>query len=84
VFKQHIKIVYALLLISKVLLPASNVFQLDYVNGVCAEFLKKQLDASNCLDIREFAALHNCTELLSSSEAYIKQHFLYDKHNLIP
>ncbi|XP_016660786.1 kelch-like protein 2 isoform X2 [Acyrthosiphon pisum] len=58
------------------LLPAANVLQLDYVNEVCAEFLQKQLNPSNCLGIREFADLHNCTKLLPSSEAYIKQHFL--------
>ncbi|XP_029348144.1 kelch-like protein 2 [Acyrthosiphon pisum] len=52
------------------LLPAANVLQLDYVNEVCAEFLQKQLDSSNCLGIKAFADLHNCTKLLSSSEAY--------------
>ncbi|CAI6373671.1 unnamed protein product, partial [Macrosiphum euphorbiae] len=60
----------------QVLLPAADVLQLDYVNGVCAEFLQKQLNKSNCLGIRAFADLHNCTDLLSSSEAYIKRHFL--------
>ncbi|CAI6375346.1 unnamed protein product [Macrosiphum euphorbiae] len=60
----------------QVLLLAANVLQLDYVNSVCAEFLQKQLNPSNCLGIRAFADLHNCTDLLSSSEAYIKQHFL--------
>lgn len=64
--------------ISKVLLPAANLLQLDYVSGVCAEFLKKQLDVSNCLGIKAFADLHNCMELLSTSEEFIKQHFLYD------
>ncbi|XP_060870641.1 ring canal kelch homolog isoform X2 [Metopolophium dirhodum] len=60
----------------QVLLPAANVLQLDYVNSVCAVFLQKQMDPSNCLGIRAFADLHNCTDLLLSSEAYIKQHFL--------
>jgi len=72
-----------LLLIFKVLLPAANILQLDYVKNGCAEYLKKQLDASNCIGIKALADLHNCTELSSSSEAYIKQHFLYDKNNLI-
>jgi len=66
-----------------VLLQAANILQLDYVNSACAVFLQKQLDPTNCLGIKAFADLHNCTDLLSSSEAYIKQHFLYDKHNLI-
>ncbi|XP_016656253.1 ring canal kelch homolog isoform X2 [Acyrthosiphon pisum] len=58
------------------LFPAANVLQLDYVKGVCAEFLQKQLNASNCLGIRVFAELHHCTELLSTSEAFIKKQFL--------
>ncbi|XP_060870643.1 ring canal kelch homolog [Metopolophium dirhodum] len=60
----------------QVLLQAASVLQLDYVNSVCAEFLQKYLDPSNCIDIKAFADLHKCTGLLSSSEAYIKQHFL--------
>ncbi|XP_060870649.1 kelch-like protein 2 [Metopolophium dirhodum] len=60
----------------QVLLPAANILQLDFVKAACAEFLQKQLDASNCLGIRAFADLHNCTELLSSSEAFIKKEFL--------
>ncbi|XP_008184158.2 ring canal kelch homolog isoform X4 [Acyrthosiphon pisum] len=58
------------------LLSAANVLQLDYVNDICAEFLQKQVDSSNCIRIKAFADLHNCTKLLSSSEAYIKQNFL--------
>ncbi|XP_016661239.1 ring canal kelch homolog isoform X2 [Acyrthosiphon pisum] len=58
------------------LLPAANLLQLDFVNGVCIEFLQKQLNASNCLGIRAFARLHNCTELVSSSETFIKKQFL--------
>jgi len=65
-------------MIFKVLLPAANILQLDCVSAACAEFLQKQLDASNCLGIRVFAALHNCMELLSSSEKLIKKQFLYD------
>ncbi|XP_029347670.1 ring canal kelch homolog isoform X2 [Acyrthosiphon pisum] len=62
------------------LLSSANVLQLDYVNDICAEFLQKQMDSSNCIGIKAFASafadLHNCTKLLSSSEAYIKQKFL--------
>ncbi|XP_016658157.1 kelch-like protein 3 isoform X2 [Acyrthosiphon pisum] len=60
----------------RMLLPAAKVLQLDYVNGACIEFLQKQLDPSNCFRIKEVANLHDYTELLSSSEAFIKQHFL--------
>jgi len=57
-------------------LPAANILQLDYISSACAEILQKQLDTSNCIDIKAFANLHNYKGLLSSSEAYIKQHFL--------
>ncbi|XP_060870645.1 kelch-like protein 2 isoform X2 [Metopolophium dirhodum] len=60
----------------QVLLPASNVLQLDYVNGVCVDFLQKQLHPSNCLGILAFANLHNVTELLSISDGFIKKQFL--------
>ncbi|XP_029341301.1 kelch-like protein 2 [Acyrthosiphon pisum] len=60
----------------QVLLPASHVLQLDFVNRACAEFLQKQLDVLNCIAIKKLADLHNCTELMSSSEAYIKQNIL--------
>ncbi|XP_060870881.1 ring canal kelch homolog [Metopolophium dirhodum] len=58
------------------LLPAGNIFQLDFVKDSCSDYLQKQLDATNCLGIKEFANLHNCRELLSSSEKYIKRHYL--------
>ncbi|XP_016664993.1 ring canal kelch protein-like [Acyrthosiphon pisum] len=60
----------------QVLLLAANILQLDFVIDACSEFLQKQLDASNCLGIRAFADLHNCTELLASSETLIKKQFL--------
>ncbi|CAI6370516.1 unnamed protein product [Macrosiphum euphorbiae] len=60
----------------QVLLPAASLLQLDFVNDSCVEFLQKQLDPLNCIDIRAFADLQNCTELLSSCEAFIKKHFL--------
>ncbi|KAL4084271.1 hypothetical protein QTP88_028096 [Uroleucon formosanum] len=59
-----------------VLLPAANILQLDFVNGACADFLQKQLDPTNCLGIKSFADLHNCTELLAKSEKFIKEHYL--------
>ncbi|XP_016659557.1 ring canal kelch homolog isoform X2 [Acyrthosiphon pisum] len=60
----------------QVLLPTANLLQLNYVSGACAEFLQTQLDPSNCIGIKEFADLHNCMELVLSSEAYIKKRFL--------
>ncbi|XP_016662577.1 kelch-like protein 2 isoform X2 [Acyrthosiphon pisum] len=60
----------------EVLLPTANLFQLDFVKSACIEFLETQLDPQNCLGIGAFADLHNCLELLSSSEAYIRKNFL--------
>ncbi|XP_060880188.1 ring canal kelch homolog isoform X2 [Metopolophium dirhodum] len=59
-----------------VLLQAANLLQLDFVKGVCTEFLQIQLNPSNCLGIKEFADFFNCMELSSSSEEYIKKNFL--------
>ncbi|XP_027840345.1 kelch-like protein 2 isoform X2 [Aphis gossypii] len=59
----------------KVLLPAANFLQLQFVKDACVEFLQLQLDPINCLSIRAFADLHHCSELISSSETYIKKHF---------
>ncbi|XP_022164429.1 ring canal kelch homolog [Myzus persicae] len=60
----------------QVLLPAANLLQLDYVKDACVEFLKTQLDPTNCFSIRAFAELHNCSELVSSSEAYVQKQFV--------
>jgi len=39
----------------KVLLPAANILQLDFVSAACVEFLQKQPNASNRLGIRALA-----------------------------
>jgi len=58
------------------MLSAANLLQVDLVNGGCVEFLQKELDRSNCLDIKMFADLHKCAKLLSSSDSLKKQQFL--------
>ncbi|KAF0753588.1 kelch-like protein 2 isoform X2, partial [Aphis craccivora] len=60
----------------KVLLPAAKILQLDYVINACVEYLQTSLDTSNCLSIKAFADLHNCMELMSSSEEFINKYFL--------
>jgi len=67
----------------KVLLPAANILQLDFVSSSCADYLQKQLDPTNCLGIKAFADVHNCRELWLNSEKYIKRHYLYDQHLIL-
>ncbi len=42
---------------------------------MCCDFLKQQLDASNCLDIRAFADTHSLIELKRIADEYTKEHF---------
>lgn len=57
------------------LLPAACLLQLQEVQEVCCEFLRSQLDPSNCLGIRAFADTHSCRELLKIAEKYTQKNF---------
>lgn len=59
-------------------MPVANIFQLDSVKSLCVEFIKAELDPSNCISIRDFADSYDDKELLKSCEDYIKKHFSYD------
>ncbi|XP_060871866.1 kelch-like protein 2 isoform X2 [Metopolophium dirhodum] len=59
-----------------VLLPASNLLQLQEVKEACCDFLQAQMCPKNCIGINALADLHSCKKLLTSSELYIQQHFL--------
>ncbi|CAH0392031.1 unnamed protein product [Bemisia tabaci] len=60
----------------QILLPAANLLQLTDVRDACCDFLQGQLHPTNCLGIRAFADLHDCIDLLSTSETFIEQHFM--------
>lgn len=57
------------------LLPAACLLQLAEIQDVCCEFLKRQLDPSNCLGIRAFADTHACRELLRIADKFTQHNF---------
>ncbi|KAI1724721.1 kelch motif domain-containing protein [Ditylenchus destructor] len=57
------------------ILPAANLLQIQEVQDVCCEFLKKQLHFSNCLGIKKFAELHCCRDLCKAAEKYMLDNF---------
>ncbi|VVC42402.1 BTB/Kelch-associated,BTB-kelch protein,BTB/POZ domain,Kelch-type beta propeller,Kelch repeat type [Cinara cedri] len=59
----------------QVLLPASSLLQINSVRDACCLFLMKQLHATNCLGIRQFAETHSCNELRNRSHRYALQNF---------
>ncbi|CAH8642062.1 unnamed protein product [Schistosoma mattheei] len=58
------------------LLPAACLLQLTEIQDVCCEFLKRQLDPSNCLGIRAFADTHACRGLLRVADRFTHLNFL--------
>uniref|UniRef100_UPI00358ED49A kelch-like protein 20 n=1 Tax=Myxine glutinosa TaxID=7769 RepID=UPI00358ED49A len=57
------------------LLPAACLLQLAEIQETCCEFLKRQLDPSNCLGIRAFADTHACQELLRVADRFTQHNF---------
>lgn len=57
------------------LLYAASILQMDSVCGACEDFLTEHLSLGNCLSIRAFAQLHNCSALLSSVDKFSAQNF---------
>ena len=57
------------------LLPAACLLQLAEIQDVCCEFLKRQLDPSNCLGIRAFADTHACRDLLNIANKFTQHNF---------
>ncbi|KAG1697206.1 Kelch-like protein 20 [Nymphon striatum] len=57
------------------LLPAACLLQMAEIQEICCEFLKRQLDPSNCLGIRAFADTHSCRELLRIADKFTQHNF---------
>ncbi|KAI5737572.1 hypothetical protein M8J76_014804 [Diaphorina citri] len=57
------------------LLPAACLLQLVEIQDICCEFLKRQLDPSNCLGIRAFADTHSCRDLLRIADKFTQHNF---------
>lgn len=58
------------------LLTAADMLQLTEVVNLCSDFLKGQIDASNCIGFFQFSEQISCHELLEFTENYIHTHFL--------
>ncbi|XP_072129792.1 actin-binding protein IPP isoform X3 [Mobula birostris] len=58
------------------LILAADMLQLTEIVNMCSEFLKGQIDPSNCVGIYQFAEQIACHDLVEFSESYIYVHFL--------
>lgn len=57
------------------LLPAACLLQIQAIQDICCDFLKNQLDPSNCLGIRAFADTHACRDLLRIADKFTQKNF---------
>ncbi|XP_014251067.1 kelch-like protein 5 isoform X2 [Cimex lectularius] len=58
------------------ILSTASLLGLGQVVEACSNFLKKQLDPSNCIGIALFADSRSCTKLRDAAVAYIAEHFV--------
>ncbi|XP_044527943.1 actin-binding protein IPP [Gracilinanus agilis] len=58
------------------LIVAADMLQLTEVVDLCCEFLKGQVEPSNCIGIFQFSEQIACHDLLEFTENYIHVHFL--------
>ncbi|XP_078702857.1 kelch-like protein diablo [Branchiostoma floridae x Branchiostoma belcheri] len=57
------------------ILNAASLLQLHKVQDICCDFLKKELDPSNCLGIRNFAGTRGCFDLKNTADMFTQQRF---------
>jgi len=58
-------------------LQTANLLQLEEKEA-CCDFLQSQMWPTNCIVLYAIADLYSCMKLVTSSELYIQQHFLYE------
>ena len=57
------------------LLSLASQINFPEVRAVCCKFLEIQLDASNCIGIRNFAEQNGCMRFLDEVDQYVIEHF---------
>ena len=57
------------------LLSASCLLQIDGVKDACCAYMKKKLDADNCLSVRSLAEVYSCQELFEMANAFSQEHY---------
>ncbi|XP_061886377.1 kelch-like protein 7 [Entelurus aequoreus] len=56
------------------LLDVANQYQIEPLKNICEEFLKGQLDATNCLGFLSLADSMDCPELKSEAQNFLQEH----------
>lgn len=57
------------------LMVAADCLQMIELRQLCSNFLQKQIRPDNCLGLRAFSGLHNCTNLFNVCTKYVADHF---------
>ena len=58
------------------LLPASKMLQVQDIEVICCDFLKHEIDSTNCIGIYQFAEDHSCSSLSKSALDFIHRNFV--------
>ncbi len=56
-------------------LSVASLLQIRQVQDICCNFLKQQLDANNCLGIKNFAEANGCQQLTDVIENFARRNF---------
>ena len=62
-------------------LPVACILQICPVTKACCDFLKSQLDPSNCIGIKDFAEIYGCVNLVKAAGKFMFRHFLEVSEN---